>query len=436
MSIKIEKVACEFERERLVRPFGFKGGYVTEIWQVAALMEAGGGVHGLGVGTQNVLWSDSRVFAAHPESSGNRMMFDITSHALQLASGRSFETPLDLQDQIFDEVYDFARRITGEADLKKTFALNALVPVDIAAWILYARANALTTFDSVIPDRYRPALAHRHDRVASIPIASYGMSLDEVGKLVEDDGYFFLKFKLGAPGSQDEMLEKDRTRIEEIHRSIGSVEVPHTRNGRLPYYFDMNGRYESKDTLQRLLDHARVIGAFEQIAIVEEPFPEEYRVEVGDLGVRVAADESAHTVQNVEERIELGYGAIALKAVAKTLSTTLRMAQAAHERSIPCFCADLTVNPVLLEWNRNVAARLAPLPEFDFGLLETNGHQNYAEWEGMIGHHPRPNAPWMRSSEGFFNLGDEYYGSGGGIFEDSPHYLSLVADQPASVQSR
>lgn len=69
----------------------------------------------------------------------------------------------------------------------------------------------------------------------------------------------------------------------------------------------------------------------------------------------------------------MGYGAIALKAIAKTLSMTMRIAQAAHERDVPCFCADLTVNPILVEWNKAMAARLAPFP----GLLETNGLEKY-----------------------------------------------------------
>ena len=42
-----------------------------------------------------------------------------------------------------------------------------------------------------------------------------------------------------------------------------------------------------------MLDHARKIGALDQIAIIEEPFPEELEVSVDDLGVRIAADESA-----------------------------------------------------------------------------------------------------------------------------------------------
>ena len=46
---------------------------------------------------------------------------------------------------------------------------------------------------------------------------------------------------------------------------------------------------------------------------------------------------------------------MALKPIAKTLSMSLKIAAAAARRGVPCFCADLTVNPVLVEWNRAAA---------------------------------------------------------------------------------
>ena len=135
----------------------------------------------------------------------------------------------------------------------------------------------------------------------------------------------------------------------------------YSKSGRLPYYFDANGRYESKDTLMRLLDHTKKIGAFDQIAIIEEPFDENLEIDIRDIPVRIAADESAHTEKDALKRIQMGYRAIALKAIAKTLSMTMKIAQTAYDNNVPCFCADLTVNPILIEWNKNVAARLAPV---------------------------------------------------------------------------
>ena len=100
-----------------------------------------------------------------------------------------------------------------------------------------------------------------------------------------------MKIKIGQPGTQDEMLAKDMERLSSIHKAIGHYRTPHTSTGKLPYYFDANGRYEKKETLLKLIDHARKIGAFEQIAIIEEPFPEELEIDVRDIPVRLAADE-------------------------------------------------------------------------------------------------------------------------------------------------
>jgi len=116
------------------------------------------------------------------------------------------------------------------------------------------------------------------------------------------------------------MLEKDMTRLSEIHKTIGGYRTEHAENGKLPYYFDANGRYEKKETLLKLLDHVRKIGAFEQIAIIEEPFDEYAEIDVSDIPVRLAAGESAHTDKDALVRIQMGYRAMALKAIAKTLS--------------------------------------------------------------------------------------------------------------------
>jgi L-alanine-DL-glutamate epimerase-like enolase superfamily enzyme len=422
--IEITGVDSNFERETLVRPFGFKGGYMTEIWQTIAMLESARGTRKVGLCTQNVLWSDARVFADHSESGGNALMFALTEHALQLAEGRSFQTPVDLLDDLLDEVYEYGKAITGNPHLRKTFALNALVGLDNAAWLLYAQENGINNFDDLIPAAYKPALSHHHKQVASIPLMAYSIPIEEITEAV-DQGYFFMKIKIGQPGTQQEMLEKDMARLSAIHQAIGHVRTSHSENGKLPYYFDANGRYEKKETLLRLLDHANKIGALEQIAIIEEPFPEELEVNVGDLGVRIAADESAHTDEDAIKRIEMGYQAIALKAIAKTLSMTMKIAQAAHERNVPCFCADLTVNPILVEWNKAVAARLAPFPGLGLGLLETNGHQNYKGWERMVSYHPYAGASWSKTVDGVFNLDDDYYAKSGGILAPSTHYEEM-----------
>jgi L-alanine-DL-glutamate epimerase-like enolase superfamily enzyme len=327
-------------------------------------------------------------------------------------------------DEIWPQVYEYGCKITSNQNLRETFALNSLVGLDNAAWILYARENNITSFDDLIPPDYQNALSHKHSKLASIPLMAYAIPIEEIKQAV-DDGYFFMKVKIGSPGDPEQMLEWDKARIEAIHKAIGNAETPYTKNGKLPYYFDANGRYPNKDMLQKLLDHCKKIGAFDQIAIVEEPFPEEYEATVDDLGVRVAADESAHTDKDALKRIQMGYGAMALKAIAKTLSMTLKVAKVAHDNNIPCFCADLTVNPILVDWNKNVAARLAPVPGLDTGLVETNGHQNYRNWGTMQSYHPFSGAEWTKTKRGVFELDDDYYAKSGGILEQSEHYEGM-----------
>lgn len=424
MAIKIKHMDSNFEREPLIRPFGFKGGYMTEIWQTAALLESDSGNRQIGLCSQSVLWSDASVFASHSETGGNALMYVLTEFALQEAKGMSFTNPIELLDVLFPLLYDRAKKIAANECLRKTFVLNALVGLDNAAWLLYAHENGITNFDDMIPQAYRPALSHRHKQLACIPLMAYNIPISEIQDAAKQ-GYFFMKIKLGQPGTQAEMLEKDKARIEAIHSAIGHYETSHTQDGKLPYYFDANGRYENKETLQKFLDHAEKIGAFDQIAIIEEPFPEEYEEDVSDLGVRIAADESAHTDREAEKRIQMGYGAIALKAIAKTLSMTLKVVKVAYEKGVPSFCADLTVNPILVDWNKNVAARLSPFPGLNIGLLETNGHQNYKRWLEMTSYHPCAGAPWTKAKDGIFNLDQDFYERSGGIFLPSKHYQKL-----------
>ena len=122
----------------------------------------------------------------------------------------------------------------------------------------------------------------------------------------------------------------------------------------------------------------------------------------------------------------MGYQAIALKAIAKTMSMTMKIAQVAHEHDVPCFCADLTVNPILIDWNKAVAARLGDFPGLGgLGLLETNGHQNYKNWAQMEQYHPYFNASWRATKNGVFMLDQDYWQKDGGLFAESEHYRRM-----------
>ncbi|MHC4887625.1 MAG: hypothetical protein ACYTGH_21310 [Planctomycetota bacterium] len=278
--VTITSGRLNFEREPLANPFGFKGGYLSELWQGIVKLEDREGNVGLGVGVQSVLWSDSAVFTTASETGGNAMMLLVTEYALRCAEGKSFDTPIDLLQDLIPPCYTYAKAVTGREDLRLTFVLNALVPLDNAAWMLYAKANGITSFDDMIPASVRPLLAERPERIGSIPLFTYGTSTEEIVAAAKS-GTFFAKIKIGADpdqdGDVDKMVAWDCNRLTEIHGALKEVTTEYTDSGHLPYYLDANGRYPDRETLTRFLDHADAIGALDRIAMIEEPFPEEYR---------------------------------------------------------------------------------------------------------------------------------------------------------------
>ena len=426
-TIRIKNVSSNFEREEL-NPYRFKGSQITDSWQTAALLESESGIKKVGLATQGVLWSDSRVAAAHSQSAGNALMYAMSERALQIMKGNSFTDPITLLDDLLPEVLAYGKKITGIHDLRETFALNALVGVDNAAWLLYAAENKMKNFDEMIPAAYKPSLSYKHDKVASIPSFPVGTDLAKI-KTAADEGYFIMKLKTGSAGSQSEMLEKDMAFMTAVHKTIGHYQTPYTTNGKIPYYIDPNGRYEKKETLLRFIDHVKKIGALDQIAVIEEPLGEDNEAFVGDVGVRIGADESAHTVADAARRIEQGYSVMIVKAIAKTLSMTMKITQLAHEKKIPCFCADLTVNPILVDWNKSVAARLAPFPNVSIGLQETNGHQYYKNWNRLMSYHPKAGASWTKTQKGVYLTDSSFFEQSGGIMNPSVHYDGLFEEK-------
>ena len=148
---------------------------------------------------------------------------------------------------------------------------------------------------------------------------------------------------------------------------------------------------------------------------------------MSDIGIPVAADESVHDEATALRRLEQGYGALVLKGIAKTLSFSMKVARLAQERNIPCLCADLTVNPILVDWHKNLAARITPFPGIGMGLMETNGDMNYRNWNTMMGYNPAAGASWNKVKQGVFELKDDFYQSSAGIFDPSAHYTQMFS---------
>lgn len=426
--MKIIKADSNFERERLLTPFGFKGGYVDELWQSAVKFESSQKNQAVGLGVQSVLWSDPDVFSSSSSAAGNSIMFLMTEYAAKQAVGIDWDTPRQLLDILLPLTLEYGKKISANPRMRTTFALNSLVPVDNAAWLIYAADNRIDSFDSLIPPESRPALSRRQEKLAAIPLLTYGVSLEQI-KAILNEGYCVLKIKIGSDpdkdGNLDKMLEWDKNRFKQIHELAKKYSSSYTATGKLAYYLDANGRYDTKNRLLKLLDYIGTLGALDQVLLCEEPFPEECKLNVSDLPVCIVADESAHTDKDCIERIHLGYKAIALKPIAKTMSMSLDIARIAHQQGVGCFCADLTVNPVMVDWNKNVAARLNSLKGMKIGVLESNGHQNYANWQQMLSYHPCCDAPWISARNGIFTLTDDFYKWSGGIFKKSKHYDSL-----------
>ena len=189
--LTVTKTDLKLVIEPLKAPFGFKGGYAQELWQIAVKVESNSNF-GIGLGVQSTLWSDASIYASNSYSAGNSYMLLITEYALKLIKNRTFNDPIDALDTIKDDVYEYAKQITGNPNLRKTFALNALVAVDNALWHLAGKEAGTEDFMSVVGKQYTAPLSECVDKICNIPLITYNMTMADVKKLV-DDGFFFLK---------------------------------------------------------------------------------------------------------------------------------------------------------------------------------------------------------------------------------------------------
>lgn len=410
----ISKVVFDISREPFRKPIGFKGAEFREKWVTRVTLTGASGASATAWGGLAPLWADERVFLGHTEAGANVLMASIAEFALQRARQEAFATPLMLHDRIVEEVHEYARYVTGLSDLRRTFTLNAMIAVDHAAWLLYARERAIENFDAMVGEDFAGLLRERHRSLGCIPLISYTTTAEEVSQLVRM-GHFFLKVKIGAPGDDRHMLDADKRRLHELFRLVGDCETPHTIDGRIRFYVDANGRYSRRSQVEELLDFCSEHGRLQQIALFEEPFDEHVEEDVRGLPVVFAADESLHSVEDVAARREAGYRAIALKPAGKGLTMTLRLAREAERVGAACFVADSACTPILLDWNKNVAARLPALEGIKCGLLEVNGPQQYNHWDSLLAAHPEAKQPWIRPANGAFHFDASFY-EGGGLF--------------------
>ena len=422
----IDQVGIRVQREPFARPFGFKGAFFHEKWNAVVRLTDSDGREAIGLGGLAPLWADARVFLKHGEDESNRLMLSILEFALQQAEGQPFYDPPALLDAVLPVVHEYGERVTGVSGLSQTFTLNTLVALDNAAWLLRAAQSGATSFDQLVPSDCLPALAERHRTVAAVPLITYKLGRDDIVRML-DEGYFVLKVKIGQPGDESEMLEKDQARLTEVHKLARRYETVATADGNVLYYLDANGRYTEKQSMHRLLDHAEKIGAAERIVLIEEPFAEELELEVNEIPAHLAADESVDRMEDIAVRVAQGYRAVALKPAGKTLTMAFRMARSARAHGVPTFVADNACVPILVDWNKNVAGRLGRFPGLKGGILESNGPDSYATWDRMLEEHPCAGASWLRPRQGAFQLNEDFYKRSGGIFLSTGPYADLFS---------
>ena len=91
-SVTVERTAVSLVREPLVRPFGFKGMQINELWQTVVKLNSDAHT-AVCPSTQSVLWADADVFSMYSQDESNMLMHRTTCRALELINGRTFERP-------------------------------------------------------------------------------------------------------------------------------------------------------------------------------------------------------------------------------------------------------------------------------------------------------------------------------------------------------
>lgn len=91
-------------------------------------------------------------------------------------------------------------------------------------------------------------------------------------------------------------------------------------------------------------------------------------------------------------------------------------------------CADLTVNPLMVSLNQLVASRLNTLRNMKIGVVESNGEQNYVNWDDMKSYHPMNGESFTICENGVFKLDNTFYKENGGIFTDAQYYIDLIGN--------
>jgi hypothetical protein len=85
------------------------------------------------------------VFAVNSEAGGNAIMFSMTRYAHKLLVGKTFTSPVELNDWLWPQVWKYGKKVSVNPELRATYALSALVAVDNAIWGLSRKSRTPLT---------------------------------------------------------------------------------------------------------------------------------------------------------------------------------------------------------------------------------------------------------------------------------------------------
>ena len=188
------------------------------MWNTAVRLASEDGFHSLGLANQGILWSDAAAYHRFSSTGGNALMYLMSDFACQRACEMDFERPDELLRALLPEVWEYGKRVSGLPGLRQTFALNALVALDTAAWLLYARHKGIRDFDGLVPAHARAALSAQ---TLGVPVIAVGVPTVVDGATLAHE----IAAQLGGPSCEalDDLSRPVMITTRDVDREIADV---------------------------------------------------------------------------------------------------------------------------------------------------------------------------------------------------------------------
>ncbi len=93
-----------------------------------------------------------------------------------------------------------------------------------------------------------------------------------------------------------------------------------------------------------------------------------------------------------------------------------------NQFGIPRFCDNLMVNPILVNWNRNVFRTIPPFFGLGRGIMEPNCGITYEKWAEIKEKYPYVDTGWTQATFGVFEVNECFYTTASSVL-NAPTYL-------------